>query len=168
MSEYDEDVNISNGHYEVAVIIDCPVKEVWKRFLDMGSWVTSHHIETVKGLPRTLGEVTRVSFKNSREISLPEPHHHFCKIIKLIPEFQYVLKTFTGKDGAYGMNLTAFDDGRFFSIGSAQTKITWNVMVEWRSQAKATVSGDEQMEISRRGMLANLNQLKRILEGDVD
>jgi hypothetical protein len=59
--EFDEETAVPNGTYEIEIVIDAPVAKVWQQFLDIGSWVTSHKIEEVGDLRRTLGALTRVS-----------------------------------------------------------------------------------------------------------
>src|SRR5688572_18345564 len=110
MIHHDEDPSIYNGHYEVEIVMDRPVAQVWRQFLDIGSWVTSHDIELVAGSRDAVGAITRVSFRKAKEVGMPEPHHHYCKITKLIPERQYVLKTYAEKGGSYGWEIVAFDD----------------------------------------------------------
>jgi uncharacterized protein YndB with AHSA1/START domain len=164
VSGCDEGMSVYNGHFELEVLIERPVVQVWRQYLDMASWVTSHDIENAYGAPGTVGSITRVSSKRAKERGAPPPHHHYCKLIKLVPERQYVLKTYTGKDGAYGMYMIAFDDTRFLATGG-QTKIIFNLFVEARSEAIAKESGTMNLDGSREGMLGNLNNLKRILEG---
>lgn len=157
MNEFDEDASVSNGHYEVDVVIDAPVSQVWKQFLDIGSWVTSHTIENVSGEPGTLGSITRVAFKKAKESGLPPAHYHFCKIIKLIPEQQYVLKTYSEKGGSYGVEISAFDDTRFVEA-DGKTTVTFNLYATSKSGAPLD------LEVSRQGMVQNLAKLKGLVE----
>jgi hypothetical protein len=161
MNGYDEDRFVYNAHTEIEIIIARPVGQVWSQFLDVGSWVTSHEIENVFGTPGTLGSITRVSFKKAKELGLAPPHYHYCKIIKLIPEEHYILKTYTEKEGAYGMHVVGFDDMRFVPLGD-QTKIGFNLFAQFRSE---TIDLAGIAEGSRAGMLVNLNTLKGIVEG---
>src|SRR6266702_2180424 len=99
MSQCDEDRSVYNGHFELEVLIDRPVEEVWPQFIDIPSWVTSHDIETVYGTPGTVGSITRVSFKKAKEQGFPLAHHHYCKLIKVVPERQWILKTYPERSG---------------------------------------------------------------------
>src|SRR5262249_51691578 len=126
MSQYDESPSVYNGHYEIQAVIDRPVAEVWKQFLDIGSWVTSHSIENVEGEPGTLGSVTPVAFLGAAEGELPAPAYHYCKIIRLIPEQRYMLKTYSEQGGSYGLEIVAFDDARF-AEADGTTTITFNL-----------------------------------------
>jgi len=163
MSQHDEDPTIYNGHFEVEVLIDRPVQQVWKAFLDIGSWVTSHDIETLHGTPGTVGSITRVSFKKAKEQGVPLPHYHYCKLIKVVPEQQWILKTYSEEGGSYGMQMTAFDDGRLIAAGS-QTRATFNIFAEIRSEAVAKDPSAMNLDVSREGMLKNLQNLKRMVE----
>ena len=164
MNTWDEDRSVFNGHFELDILIDSPVEKVWSQYMDTGSWVTSHDIEFIHGSPGTLGAVKRVAFKRARELGMPPPHYHFCKIIKLVPNQQHALKTYTESAGAYGMRIIAFDDTRFHVIGTT-TKVTFNIFMETRSEAAPKDPSAANMEASRAGMLVNLNNLKRIVEG---
>lgn len=165
MSNYDEHPRVYNGQYEVEITIDRPVREVWRQFLDIGSWVTSHDIELVAGSKDAVGGITKVSFRKAKEIGMPEPHHHYCKIIKLIPERQYVLKTYHEKGGSYGWEIVAFDDTRLFDTGG-KTRITFNLLIEMKSDIviEDRPSIDQAMETSRQGMQRNLANLKSLVE----
>src|SRR5262245_29529306 len=126
MNTYDEDPSVFTAHYEVEVLINRPVGPVWRQFLDISSWVTSHKIELVSGALDAVGGITRVSAPHAVETGLPRPHHHFCKIITLVPERHYVLKTYADRGGSYGLQLSCFDDARFDSI-DGKTKVTFNL-----------------------------------------
>src|SRR6266702_1276 len=159
MSQCDEDRSVYNGHFELEVLIDRPVEEVWPQFIDIPSWVTSHDIETVYGTPGTVGSITRVSFKKAKEQGFPLAHHHYCKLIKVVPERQWILKTYPERGGSYGMQMTGFDDGRLVAI-DGKTKAIFNVFIEIRSEAVAKDPASMNMDISREGMVKNLNNLK--------
>lgn len=165
MSSYDEHPRVYNGAYEVEVTIDRPVKEVWPQFIDIGSWVTSHDIELVQGSKTAVGGITKVSFRRAKEVGMPEPHHHYCKIIKFIPEKQYVLKTYNEKGGSYGWDIVAFDDSRLYDLGG-RTRITFALFIEMKSDIVINdrPSIDRAMETSQQGMAQNLQNLKRIVE----
>lgn len=171
--EFDEDAAVANGTYEIEIVIDAPVANVWQQFLDIGSWVTSHKIEEVGDVRRTLGAVTRVSpredvVKNIEADgpAVPLPHHHYCKIIKFVPEQQYVLKTYAEKGGSYGLeDFIAFDDTRFVAA-DGKTNMTFTLF----SHFKGTLVADDpdamirSMDGSRAGMVENLENLKRLVE----
>jgi hypothetical protein len=162
----DEDRTIFNGYLEFEVFIERPVAQVWKKVLEIQSWVTSHRIEDVCGEPGTLGSITRVSFKKAGEQGYPPAHHHYCKIIRLIPEQQYLLKTYSEKGGSYGMQMTAFDDFRLLAI-DGKTKLTITFFCEYRGESVAQQDPDamnRSLEASREGMLKNLDNLKRMVE----
>src|SRR5262249_5981205 len=113
MSNFGEGADVWSGHYKVEEVINRPVAPVWKQFLDIRSWVTSHDIEEVEGSAGTLGSITRVSFRGAEEQGFPLAHYHFCKIIKLVPEQEYVLKTYSERGGSYGLEIHAFDHAQF-------------------------------------------------------
>ena len=163
MSDYDEAPSVYSGTYDVEVLIDRPMSEVWKQFLQLSSWVTSHRIEEVSGAPGTVGSITRVFDENATEPDYPPPHYHFCKVIKLIPEQRYVLKTYSEKGGSYGLRLACFDDFQFVAI-DGKTKITFNLFAEFEGEAIARDPSIGGMDGSREGMAKNLNNLKRIVE----
>jgi hypothetical protein len=165
VSDCNEDRSVYNGQYEVEVVIDRSVSEVWKQYLHIGSWVTSHDIEDAYGTPGTVGSITRVSFRRAKELGYPPAHYHFCKITKLVPERQYLLKTYSARGGSYGAQMTGFDDARFIDL-DGKTKVTFNLIIEMKSEAvaKDPASMDLVMANSREGMLRNLNNLKRIVE----
>jgi hypothetical protein len=161
MSSHDEDPSITNSVTELQVFIDRPISQVWKQFLDLGSWVTSHQIEEISEEKRTIGAITRVSNARAKELGLPLPHHHYCKLIKLVPERQYVLKAYSEKGGSYGTQYSGFDDARFVSKDGG-TELTFSFYDEIRSDrtdvTKSTEASDD-------GMKRNLLNLKRIVEG---
>src|SRR5690348_5356755 len=103
MAHTDEDASVHNGHYEVEVVIDRPLAQVWKQFLDIPSWVITHHMEYVYGEPGTEGSIARVAFKKAKEMNFPLAHHHYCKLIKVVPERQWIQKTYAEKGGSYGV-----------------------------------------------------------------
>jgi hypothetical protein len=157
-NQLDEGPGVYNGHMEVEVVIDRPVSEVWPRFLDFPSWMTSHQIEEVYG-SRSVGSITRVFTRNAKEWGLPTPHYHYCKIIKLITEKQYLLKSYSEKGGSYGLQMVGFDDARLSSVGG-RTLVTFNFFAQVIAK---DVSGMN-VENSRPGMLTNLENLKRMVE----
>jgi hypothetical protein len=171
--ELDEDPAVANGVYEIEIVIDAPVAHVWEQFLDVGSWVTSHRIEEVGDLRRTLGAITRVSpredvVKNveAQGPAIPLPHHHYCKIIKFVPEEQYSLKTYAEKGGSYGLEeFLAFDDSRFVAI-DGKTKLTFTLFSHVKGDLVAHDSETmtRSMDGSRAGMVANLENLQRIVQ----
>jgi hypothetical protein len=162
MSDCDEDRSIYNGHFEVEVVIHRPVAQVWHQFLDIGSWVTSHDIEEVHGERDSVGSITRCSSKAAKQLGVPPPHYHYCKIIKLVPERQYVLKSYAEKGGSYGMQaITGFDDTRFIEMGN-KTKVVFNIFAAMRGEAIA--KDPAAMNLDPSGMIANLNKLKHIVE----
>jgi len=164
MSKYDEDSSIYNGIIDdQEVIIDRPVAQVWERFLDIGSWVTTHHIEELPGPRRELGAITRVTSIGAEEAGYLPAFYHYCKIIRLLPEHHCVLKTYSEKGGSYGMQITAFDDTRFFAI-DGKTKVTFRLYGEFRGEIVAKNPAVMNLEGSREGMIKNLQNLKRIVE----
>lgn len=167
MSPFDEDLSIRNGHYDIEIVIDRPIAQVWKQFLDIRSWVTSHDIEHIYGEPGTVGSITRVSFKGAKAEALPRPHHHYCKLITVVPEKRWLLKTYSEKGGSYGFGLRGFDDGQLFAMGD-KTRVTFNLYIEYQSEtfAKDTTLDLEasRNDVSRDGMVKNLENLKLILE----
>jgi len=148
------------------IVIDRPVSQVWKQFLHIPSWVSSHRIETVYGEPGTVGSITRVSFNKAAEAGFPPPHYHYCKFIKVIPERQWLLKTYAEKGGSYGgMEFHTFDDGRVIALSDHRTKVTFNAFSEIRAESIARDPNSINLETSREGMQVNLENLKRLLEG---
>jgi len=163
MSTCDEDHAVYNGHFELEILIERPVELVWKRFVDIGSWITSHDIENVYGTPGAVGSIMRVSGTAPEEQEMPRPHYHYCKIIKLVPERQYVLKTYSERGGSYGMEIAAFDDTRFVGAEDG-TKLIFNLYAEIRAEAVAREPTRMNLDDSKEGMLKNLKNLKRIVE----
>lgn len=163
MSYCDEDATVYNGHFEIEILIARPVAQVWRQFLDLPAWVTSHRIENASGTPHAVGSITRVTDKTAQELGYAPPYYHYCKIMKLIPERQYVLKTYSEKGGSYGMQMTCFDDSRFTAI-DGKTKITFNLFAEIRGDFVAKDPAAMNLDDSLVGMTSNLNNLKRIAE----
>jgi hypothetical protein len=127
--------------------------------------VTSHDVENVYGAVGAAGFITRLSTKAKSWVGTPPPHYHYCKVLKLVPERQQLLKTYTEKGGSYGMQMIAFDDTRLITMGD-RTKITFDIYMEAKSEAIAINPGAmaQQLEASRDGMAKNLSNLKRIVE----
>jgi hypothetical protein len=165
MASVDEIPSVYSGHYQVEVVIDRPAAEVWKQFLDIGSWVTSHNIEDVEGTPETLGSITRVSFRGADDAGYPPAHYHYCKIITLVPERDYVLKTYSEQGGSYGLQISAFDHANFVEA-DGKTTVTFNLYAEYEGDAVANdrAAMDEMMKVSSDGMVKNLGKLKAIVE----
>lgn len=164
MDNIDEDSSVFSGHYETDVQIDRPVGLVWNQFLDLSSWVTSHRIQLLAGGQATLGAITRVS-PNIDELPLPRPHYHYCKIIVVVPERKYVLKTYSERGGSYGLQLACFDDFQFVAL-DRQTKVIMNLFVDYRGEsvAKDPSAMRAGLNASLEGMKGNLRNLKRIVE----
>lgn len=163
MKTYDEDSAITNEVSEIGILISKPVSEVWKQYQDLSSWVTSHEIEEVSNEKRQVGAIFRVTFKQAGAMGYPPPHHHYCKIIKMVAERQYVLKTYSEEGGSYGMRISAFDDARFHLEGSG-TRVTFAYFGEHKVMRPKEVPVQFDMKVSDEGMLANLKNLKKILE----
>src|SRR4051812_21858812 len=170
--DFDEDSAVGRGLSEIELVIDAPLADVWGQFLDIGSWVTSHKIEEVGELRRTLGAVTRVSPKEETVEDLgadgpaiPLPHYHYCRIIKFLPEQQYVLKTYAETGGSYGLEeFLAFDDSRFYAV-DGKTTATFTLYAHMKGALVANDADamDRSMQTSRAGMVSNLENLKRIV-----
>jgi hypothetical protein len=160
-----EDSDVYNATYEVDAVFDRPVDTVWKHFIDLGSWVTSHGLENIYGEPRSEGAITKVSFKRVSEFNMPPAHHHYTKIIKMVPRKQYVLKTWSEKGGSYGWDIVAFDDARFIDLG-AKTKVVFNLYIQIKCELaeRDPASLAKSMEASREGMIANFQRLKGLVE----
>ena len=164
MRECDEDRSVYNGHMEVEVVIDRPVGEVWKKYLDNAAWVTTHNIENAHGLPGTLGSIMRSFSVGAKEQGYLPAYYHYCKVIKLVPERHYLLKTYSEKGGSYGLQMTGFDDTRFISMGG-KTKVIFNFFGEMKGEAVEKDPDSMNLDESVEGMTKNLNNLKRLLEG---
>lgn len=163
MNPWDEDLSLHSGTFEVDILVDRPVAEVWRQYVDAASWISTHDIEFVAGGPGIEGSIRRIAFKKAKELGMPLPHHHYGKLVKVIPERQQLVKTYAEKEGAYGMQMLCFDDARFAVVGS-QTRITFNTYAEIKSADVAKDPAAYNLDASRVGMLANLTNLKRILE----
>jgi hypothetical protein len=159
MNNFDEDQSVYNGQFEVDILIDRPVALVFRQYVDVASWVTNNDIEYLYGGPGIVGSIRRVSWRQAKELGLPPAHYHYCKIIKVVPERQHLIKTYSEKGGSYGWKMTSFDDSRFIEVGGT-TKVVFNVFAEIRSDAADTLN----IDASREGMFRNLCNLKRILE----
>ena len=161
-----EDPTVYNGCFEVEVVINRPVEAVWKQFLDMTAWITTYDMKVISGVPNTVGSVTRLSPKNAKDADVPPAPYHFTKIVKLVPNQQYVIKTFSAKIGSYGgIFATGFDDARFLSMGD-KTKVIWNLYSEMKADivAKDPAFMKTLFAGSRDGMAENFKNLKRIME----
>ena len=166
MSSFDEDLSVYSDHYEVEVLINRPISQVWKQYVDIPSWVITHRIETVSGEPGTVGSITRVAFKRAQEMGMPPPHYHYCKLIKLVPERRWVLKTYAEKGGSYGcQEFHTFDEGRVSAVDSQTTLVTFNLFSEIKAEAIARDPGGMNLDASRDGMQRNLENLKKVVEG---
>ena len=170
MNDWNEGPSVYNGFSEVDIVINQPIAEVWTKFLDLRSWVMNFDIEELYGKPGTLGSIWRCTVKDAAAQGIPLQHFHYCKIIRLIPEQRYVLKSYSAEVGSYGMDITAFDEGRFEALGPQTTKIAFALFCEYKG--KVVVEGlrknpsawDDDVRQGAEGMLNNLNNLKRILE----
>jgi hypothetical protein len=163
MSQVDEDSSVHNSTDDLEIFIARPTAQVWRQCIDAASWVTSHHVENVRGAPGALGSITRVSFKRARELGMPLPHYHYCKVIQLVPERQYVLKAYSERGGSYGVCLTGFDDTRFFSVDGG-TKITFRAYSEYKGELVTNEPSALKDAEEDNHMLQNLENLKRIVE----
>src|ERR1700733_8566234 len=99
MTPCDEESAVYNGHLEVEILIDRAADEVWKHYLDLGSWVTTHRVEQLSGALDEVGGVKRISpkgFEDPKALqdlgvpSLAPPHYHYCKLMKVVPGRQYL------------------------------------------------------------------------------
>jgi len=168
--KFDEDPSILNLILDLEVVINCPVQAVWKHWLELGSWVLSHDVDTVHGVPGALGSVMRASNKRGAELGMhisevPLPHYHYCKIIKIVPEKVYVLKTFSEKGGSYGMDMAGFDQAKFELIGE-KTKISYHYIGSYKSPKFIGGPFLKDPDDDDDHMLKNLLNLKRIVEAD--
>ena len=164
MNEFDEDPRVSNGHAELEILIARPVTEVWAQWIDLGSWISSHNIEEISEARRIVGAITRVSPKVPHVLGDETAYYHFCKIIKMVPARQYLVKTYSEKGGSYGVRMMGFDDTRFFAVGDT-TRIVFNFFGQSKGTDIADEPGVMNLEGSCVGMLRNLENLKRIVEG---
>jgi hypothetical protein len=163
MSQVDEDRSIYNGHFELAILIDRPIDDVWTRMVDLSSWVTSHDIEIVRGEPVALGTITRVSPRGPGQADSPPAPYHYCKIIKLAPPHQYMLKTYSEAGGSYGLRMAGFDDLRLLTV-AGRTRVTFSIFIEMQGELIAKDPQAMNLEASREGMSKNLANLKRLVE----
>jgi hypothetical protein len=145
------------------VLIDRPVAQVWKQYLDVGSWVTSHDIEEISEAKRTLGAITRVSFRRAKDLGFPTPHYHYCKIIKLVPEQQCVIKAYSENGGSYGGRIIGFDDTRFEALDG---KTRWSFRAFSEYKGELVTKEPEAIKDSEEDnhMLRNMENLKHIVE----
>jgi hypothetical protein len=65
--------------------------------------------------------------------------------------------------------MKAFDDARVYAIGD-RTRVTFDLFIEYKSAEIAKLTAAEKldewrMKVSQEGMLKNLENLKRIVEG---
>ena len=166
MSNYDEDASIVNDLLDLEILIVRPVAQVWKQWLDLSSWVISHDIEQVEGERDEVGGITRVSDRCSKEVGYPTPHYHYCKVIELIPQRRYVLKSYTEKGGSYGLQFIGFDEARFHIVDRDSTKVHFRFLGETRGMATLIVEHPAKLtEVgSDNHMWRNLENLKRIVE----
>jgi hypothetical protein len=166
MNEYDEDSSIQNLISEYEIEVDRPVRHVWNSWLEIRSWFVTHDIVEVSEPRHTLGAIMRASLKSAKRRGLPLAHHHFWKIVMLVPERRYVFKTYAEVGGSYGHRFVGFYDTGFIDMGE-KTKITFDSYTETRPvDAKNVDWGkrDQEREESGETMMTNLQNLKRIVE----
>lgn len=166
MNHHEESPSISNHHYEVDIVIDRPVKVVWKQFLDMGSWVTSHDFVQITGERGGLGSVMRIALKNAQARGLHPPFYHYSKTIAVFPERRWLLKIYYEKGGSYGVaRCTSFDDFQFVRSGE-HTRVVCNFFEEFEGGLldKDPDLIRRSLDASQKGMLLNLQSLKTLLE----
>src|SRR6185437_4411931 len=156
MTQYDEDPTVYNGHFELEVLIDRPVEQVWAQFFDIPSWVLTHEIDLVSGARGTVGSITQVFSRNAREEG-----YHYCKLIKLVPGERWILKIYSERGDEY--DFTGFDDGRLVPVDN-KSKVIFNIFIEVRGESIAKDPGVMNLDISRENMMKNLNNLKQIIE----
>lgn len=166
MSQYDEDPSVFTDYYKVEITIDRPVREVWNQFLDLSSWIVTHDIVEVSGARGTLNTITRVTPRGKDHSA---PAYHYCKIIKVVPERQYLLKGYAEKGGSYGgLYFSSFDDTLFFPM-DGKTKVTFELFSEVRGEpimtARTKDPGSLSLDPSKAGITKNFENLKRIVEG---
>jgi hypothetical protein len=164
MNSFDEEPSVYSAHYDVGATIDTTAATVWKHFLHFPSWVNTHRIEAVSGTRDRVGFITRVFADGLETSDYPLPHYHYCKLIKLIPERHYLLKTYSERGGSYGLQFACFDDFRFTPF-EGKTQITFNLYAEFKGDAMARDPSIAGVEASRDGMVGNLMNLKRLAEG---
>ena len=162
---FNEDSSIYSGHMEVETLIDRPVGEVWKQLLDLSSWVTTHVVEVIAGSHDAVGAVVRITPKGLDDPNspFPKPHHHYGRLIKLVPERQHVMKAYEAPGGSYGLRISAFEDYRLIPVGG-KTKVTFDGYIEYRGEAIAKDPNFITVEVSRQAMTTNLANLKRMME----
>src|SRR6185437_7683748 len=127
MTQYDEDPTVYNGHFELEVLIDRPVEQVWAQFFDIPSWVLTHEIDLVSGARGTVGSITQVFSRNARE-----EVYHYCKLIKLVSGARWILKTFLERGAEY--DYTAFEEGRLLPVNNKRNVI-YNNFIEVIAQS---------------------------------
>jgi len=167
VTNYDEDPSVENEIVDLEIVIDRPVSQVWNKWMDLSSWVTSHDIEQVAGTRDAVGGITRVSYRAAKEIGPPPPHYHYNKVIHVVPEKQYVLKSYAEKGGSYGQYFIGFDETRFYAM-DGKTRVSFRFFGHSQGAADVVVKNpDKAKEFANvPHMQMNLENLKRLLESE--
>jgi hypothetical protein len=142
------------------ITIDRPVNDVWPHILDLGSWMSHLHFQTIKGERGNEGEVRRVTLEGTT------PYHpYFITTVRVIQFERYVLKI-TSEDGpAY----FGFADFSLAPVGR-KVHLTYSLYVELKvpdqSEEQARKSCNEQHESTERDVSANNRNLQILVESE--
>lgn len=104
---FNESVLTVSVHSET--LIDECIENVWPQALDVKSWMNLADLQTVSGVSNNEAELVKVANRKFDE-SAPLPHHHFYRVISVVPMKQVVLSVFPEIEGSYGFERMNFFD----------------------------------------------------------
>jgi len=94
--------------YHSETVLDASVEEVWPYALDIKTWMNGHDLETVAGTPNTVGEIVKITPRNTPP-SAPREHYAFYQVTKIIPRKQIVIKVYSAPGGTLGKEVLEYD-----------------------------------------------------------
>ena len=116
-----------NFHSET--IVEHTVAEVWSHAVNIKSWMNAYQSETVSGEPTHVGEVVKLTNLNAGD-KTPEPHHHFYRVLNVIPMKQVAIKAFGAEGGSYGLKQNnSYDTISVYERGDS-TLVSFDMIAE--------------------------------------
>jgi hypothetical protein len=144
--------------------IDQPLEKVWPHALDIGSWMSSHELETLAGERGKVGYFEKVSPHGVGE-EVPLPHHHLYGIGAVIPMKFIGLEVFAEKGGSYGArDWVSFDGLLFVDLGN-KTRILFHMVDVHLKKADPAALERRRTEIEAGRQLMNrhFENLRRLV-----
>jgi hypothetical protein len=114
-------------YFHAETVIDQPIEKVWRHALDIGSWMSSHKLETLDGKRGEVGHFEKVS-PHGVGPDVPLPHHHLYGIGAVIPMKFIGLEVLPEKGGSYGTKDWVSFDGILFTDLGGKTHITFHMV----------------------------------------